>query len=131
MRYNYIFKVFLHTRLKQLKGLETAEREGMRNISDITKQVYYTVGPRFTGRVGGRVLPVKIGSGKLGSDGIIIIRYYSSHCYQQYPLFQEPTETSKQPIRTRYLGHVTSYQPIRDQYFLIRSVPASNIIATR
>eukprot|EP00116_Pleurobrachia_bachei_P010357 sb/3470619/ len=33
----------------------------------------------------------------------------------------EPTETSKQPIRTRYLGHVT----IRDQYnFLIRSVPA-------
>eukprot|EP00116_Pleurobrachia_bachei_P017881 sb/3478143/ len=36
---------------------------------------------------------------------------------------QEPTETSKQPIRTRYLGHVTAYQPIRDQYFLIRSVP--------
>eukprot|EP00116_Pleurobrachia_bachei_P010051 sb/3470313/ len=37
---------------------------------------------------------------------------------------QEPTETSQQPIRTRYLGHVTGYQPIRDQYFLIRSVPA-------
>eukprot|EP00116_Pleurobrachia_bachei_P017387 sb/3477649/ len=36
---------------------------------------------------------------------------------------QEPTETSKQPIRTRYLSHVTSYQPIRDQNFLIRSVP--------
>eukprot|EP00116_Pleurobrachia_bachei_P015437 sb/3475699/ len=35
---------------------------------------------------------------------------------------QEPTETSKQPIRTRYLGHVTGYQPIRDQYFLIRSI---------
>eukprot|EP00116_Pleurobrachia_bachei_P006372 sb/3466634/ len=34
------------------------------------------------------------------------------------------TEMSKQPIRTRYLGHVTGYQPIRDQYFLIRSVPA-------
>eukprot|EP00116_Pleurobrachia_bachei_P011805 sb/3472067/ len=30
---------------------------------------------------------------------------------------------SSQPIRTRYLGHVTDYQPIRDQYFLIRSVP--------
>eukprot|EP00116_Pleurobrachia_bachei_P008901 sb/3469163/ len=30
------------------------------------------------------------------------------------------TELSKQPIRTRYLGHVTSYQPIRDQCFLIR-----------
>ena len=31
---------------------------------------------------------------------------------------------SKQPIRTRYLGHVTGYQPIRDQYFHIRSVAA-------
>eukprot|EP00116_Pleurobrachia_bachei_P015765 sb/3476027/ len=41
----------------------------------------------------------------------------------QYIMYQEPTETSKQPIRTRYLGHVTGYQPIRDQYFLIRSVP--------
>eukprot|EP00116_Pleurobrachia_bachei_P010115 sb/3470377/ len=39
---------------------------------------------------------------------------------------QEPTETSKQPIRTRYLGHVTGYQPIRDQYFLIRSVPVTH-----
>eukprot|EP00116_Pleurobrachia_bachei_P003282 sb/3463544/ len=29
---------------------------------------------------------------------------------------------SKQPIRTCYLGHVTVYQPIRDQYFLIRLV---------
>eukprot|EP00116_Pleurobrachia_bachei_P013950 sb/3474212/ len=38
----------------------------------------------------------------------------------------EPTETSKQPIRTRYLGHVTGYQPIRDQYFLIRSVPVQS-----
>eukprot|EP00116_Pleurobrachia_bachei_P016689 sb/3476951/ len=25
---------------------------------------------------------------------------------------------SKQPIRSRYLGHVTGYQPIRDQYNL-------------
>eukprot|EP00116_Pleurobrachia_bachei_P010209 sb/3470471/ len=32
-------------------------------------------------------------------------------------------KTSKQPIRTRFLGHVTGNQPIRDQYFLIRSVP--------
>eukprot|EP00116_Pleurobrachia_bachei_P015588 sb/3475850/ len=43
---------------------------------------------------------------------------------------QEPTETSKQPIRTRYLGHVTGCQPIRDQYFLIRSVPASRTCTT-
>ena len=34
-------------------------------------------------------------------------------------------DTSKQPIITRYLGHVTGYQPIRDQYFLIRSVPGT------
>ena len=27
---------------------------------------------------------------------------------------QEPTDTSKQPIRTRYLGHVTGYHPIKD-----------------
>ena len=40
----------------------------------------------------------------------------------------EPTDTSKQPIRTRYLGHVTSYRPIRDQYFLIRSVPVKYTI---
>eukprot|EP00116_Pleurobrachia_bachei_P002713 sb/3462975/ len=39
---------------------------------------------------------------------------------------QEPTETSKQPLRTRYLGHVIGYQPIRDQYLLILSVSASN-----
>eukprot|EP00116_Pleurobrachia_bachei_P005180 sb/3465442/ len=39
---------------------------------------------------------------------------------------QELTETSKQPIKTRYLGHVTGYQPIRDEYFLIRSVPVSS-----
>eukprot|EP00116_Pleurobrachia_bachei_P015395 sb/3475657/ len=33
---------------------------------------------------------------------------------------------SKQQIRTRYLGHVIGYQPIRDQYFPIRSVPGSS-----
>eukprot|EP00116_Pleurobrachia_bachei_P010706 sb/3470968/ len=36
----------------------------------------------------------------------------------------------KQPIRTRYLGHVTVYQPIKDQYFLIRSVPDQFIVST-
>eukprot|EP00116_Pleurobrachia_bachei_P017033 sb/3477295/ len=34
------------------------------------------------------------------------------------------TDTRKQPIRTRYLGHLTGYQPIRDQFPLIRPVPA-------
>eukprot|EP00116_Pleurobrachia_bachei_P005924 sb/3466186/ len=31
----------------------------------------------------------------------------------------------KQVIRTSYLDHVTGYQPISDQYFLIRSVPGN------
>eukprot|EP00116_Pleurobrachia_bachei_P006244 sb/3466506/ len=37
----------------------------------------------------------------------------------------EPTDPSKQPIRTRYLGHVTGYQPIGDQNF---AVPAQGVI---
>ena len=41
----------------------------------------------------------------------------------QKELGQEPNDKSKQPIRTRYLGHVTGYQPIREQYFHILSVP--------
>ena len=44
---------------------------------------------------------------------------------------QEPTDTSKQPIGNRYLSHVTGYQPIRDQYFLVRSVAAFNITRTQ
>eukprot|EP00116_Pleurobrachia_bachei_P008981 sb/3469243/ len=35
-----------------------------------------------------------------------------------FELMQQLTDTSKQPIKTRYLGHVTRSQPIRDQYFL-------------
>ena len=33
-------------------------------------------------------------------------------------MYREPTESSKQPIRARYLGHVTGYQPTSEQYFL-------------
>eukprot|EP00116_Pleurobrachia_bachei_P015947 sb/3476209/ len=36
------------------------------------------------------------------------------HTLKQAKTVQEPTDTSKQPIRTRYLSHVTGYQPIRD-----------------
>ena len=32
-------------------------------------------------------------------------------------------DLSKQPIRTRYLGHGTGYQPIRNQNFFVRSDP--------
>ena len=43
---------------------------------------------------------------------------------------QQPTGPSKQPIITHYLGHLTAYQPIRDQYFLGRSVPDPNVLGT-
>ena len=33
--------------------------------------------------------------------------------------------TRQQPTGARYLGHVTGYQPIRDQNFLLRSVPVT------
>ena len=38
-----------------------------------------------------------------------------------FPLYQGEKPT-RQPIRARYLGHVTGYQPIRDQGKLIRDV---------
>eukprot|EP00116_Pleurobrachia_bachei_P011469 sb/3471731/ len=45
-------------------------------------------------------------------------------CMQvQYRPGTDRSKLSKQPNRTRFLGHMTGYQPIRDQYFLIRSVP--------
>eukprot|EP00116_Pleurobrachia_bachei_P013419 sb/3473681/ len=36
----------------------------------------------------------------------------------QYTTLLTENRPSKQPIKTRYLGQVTGYQPIRDQYFL-------------
>ena len=51
--------------------------------------------------------------------------WYLSSTAENHSTEQRPTESSKQPIRNRYLGHVTGYKPIRDQYFQIRSVPAS------
>eukprot|EP00116_Pleurobrachia_bachei_P000851 sb/3461113/ len=57
-------------------------------------------------------------------DWLITSHVTSMDCYT---VTEEPTETRKQPIRTYYLGLVTGYQPIRDQYFLIRSVPAMTV----
>ena len=51
----------------------------------------------------------------------VIWRAPSDNCLDA--LEQETIGFSKQPIRTRYLGHVTGYQPIKDKYFLIRTVP--------
>ena len=38
---------------------------------------------------------------------------------RQLSIYLSPSLTapSNQPIRIRYLGHMTGYQPIRDQYF--------------
>eukprot|EP00116_Pleurobrachia_bachei_P001577 sb/3461839/ len=44
------------------------------------------------------------------------------------PYLDQYCDLDKRPIRTRYLGHVTGYQPIMDQYFLIRSVPVPYIV---
>eukprot|EP00116_Pleurobrachia_bachei_P014834 sb/3475096/ len=60
------------------------------------------------------ILPVNRGSGKSG-PGIS-----GSDCIFESPRPQWPVPrysyTGKQPIIARYLGHVTGYQPIRDQY---------------
>eukprot|EP00116_Pleurobrachia_bachei_P017746 sb/3478008/ len=42
---------------------------------------------------------------------------------QMETYFDVLTDTSKQPIKTRYLGHVTGYQPIRGLYFLTLATP--------
>eukprot|EP00116_Pleurobrachia_bachei_P016651 sb/3476913/ len=54
-------------------------------------------------------------------DHTTLLRFFE--IYISYLFGKEPTETSNRPIRTSYLGHVTGYQPISDQYSLIRSVP--------
>eukprot|EP00116_Pleurobrachia_bachei_P015295 sb/3475557/ len=38
-------------------------------------------------------------------------------------LNHDKTGSSEKPIRTCYFGHVTGYQPIREQYFLIPNQP--------
>ena len=35
------------------------------------------------------------------------------------------TQVQYEMVAPRYLGHVTGYQPISDQYYLTQSVPAS------
>ena len=37
------------------------------------------------------------------------------------------TDRTKQPIRTLYLGHVTGYQPIRDQYLPLFDVTLGSL----
>eukprot|EP00116_Pleurobrachia_bachei_P004834 sb/3465096/ len=60
---------------------------------------------------------------KLNSDDLY--KYLSSlYSKEELPIEDfhrddEQTDTSKQPIITRYLDHVTGYQPIRDQYYYL------------
>ena len=44
------------------------------------------------------------------------------NCADKHKIYNQEPNEGKQPIKTLYLGHVTGYQPITDQYFLIRSV---------
>ena len=75
---------------------------------------------------------------KINVDLAKLIRSQSYRIPAGYEIFQSmacvaPYEENGQimyyrakvwyPIRTRYLGRVTGYQPIKDQYFLIRPVP--------
>ena len=46
-----------------------------------------------------------------------------SYC-PAYKTNQQEGNVSKQPIRARYLGHVTGYQPIRNQYQDVSYCPA-------
>eukprot|EP00116_Pleurobrachia_bachei_P012755 sb/3473017/ len=66
---------------------------------------------------------------KLDSKYAIIAVVHNSHVSLNNKSRHEAgqSDTSKQPIRTLYLSHVTGYPPIRDQYFLIRSVPKPSL----
>eukprot|EP00116_Pleurobrachia_bachei_P007756 sb/3468018/ len=83
-----------------------------------------------------RCIPVVVGHGALITHETLVVLIHNtpfstrSTCVTTSRTLlrgylDESVVTSKQPIRTRYLGHVTGYQPIRDQFFLIRSVPAT------
>eukprot|EP00116_Pleurobrachia_bachei_P002633 sb/3462895/ len=90
------FRDFMETRFRP------EETETWGNILD----TIIDVGPRFTGT----------------PREVVTLKFFIL-----FPenIIWEPTETSNQPNRTHYLCHVTFYQPIMDQYFLIRSVPAT------
>ena len=51
----------------------------------------------------------------------ILLFDYRLHTVPHGVTCQQSTESSRPSIRIRYLGHVTGYQPIRGQYFMILS----------
>eukprot|EP00116_Pleurobrachia_bachei_P013984 sb/3474246/ len=71
-----------------------------------------------------RSVPVVLGAKKdLRVVGYGMLDRIKKSAAQQGLLKVMAIENLNRPIRTLYLGHVTGYQPIRDQYFLVRSVP--------
>ena len=52
-----------------------------------------------------------------------LVAFSEVEMVKQVSVSQGPTESSKQLTRARYLGHVTGYKPIRNQYLLAQSVP--------
>eukprot|EP00116_Pleurobrachia_bachei_P002149 sb/3462411/ len=85
----------------------------------------------------GRVTPLAIDSGtkaKIDKDledfvtcrrvvyPVLILSYETLRLHVNALLKVNNQSELVPPPRTRYLGHMTGYQPIRDQYYLIRSV---------
>eukprot|EP00116_Pleurobrachia_bachei_P015470 sb/3475732/ len=62
-------------------------------------------------------------TGRFGKKGVAINFIDSAKSLTQIKQIQ----VGKQPIRNRYLGQVTVYQPISDRFFLILPVLSSNI----
>eukprot|EP00116_Pleurobrachia_bachei_P015310 sb/3475572/ len=59
-------------------------------------------------------------------DSIFSFLGARKNCAQSIGLTRD--RPSKRPIRARYLGHVTGYQPIKDQHFFIRSLKLMKLV---
>eukprot|EP00116_Pleurobrachia_bachei_P016556 sb/3476818/ len=78
----------------QIKGVVSDNQR----VGDVCKEIGHSQSQKYSSASLERTSSVEPNQG---------IQYYE----------QKPTKTIEQPIRTRYLGHMTCYQPIRDQYF--------------
>eukprot|EP00116_Pleurobrachia_bachei_P011333 sb/3471595/ len=125
--------------ITQNKSITNGEREIRRCIHLVLEEalVPETLGPGLSDRVSRevRVFPVRGGIASEISLMVIMVLlslslFSITACANSNTKLSRSVaklrflwlkETSKQPIRTRYLGHVTGYQPIRDHYFFIWS----------
>eukprot|EP00116_Pleurobrachia_bachei_P014217 sb/3474479/ len=97
------------------------------NLKSMDKIMNRRLGPRFSGHpdLTDKTLSPDRGAVKSGSNCTIYATQVASPpCGKDVMqcIVKELGGVWRQPIRTRYLGHMTGYQPIRDQYFVIRSV---------